>query len=454
MITVTNPATGELIMQLPADDAAAIAQKFAQAKTAQLQWRHTPLAERLEKITNFYHLLDTEKDTLAQDLTAETGKPLQQAFNELNGARTRIRFFLEHTAAMLEEEWITREAATREKITYEPLGVIANISAWNYPYLVGVNVFIPALLAGNAVLYKPSEYALLTGRHIARLLHQSGIPEAVFQCITGSGEAGQALLDLPLQGYYFTGSYATGQRIAKALAGKMVPVQMELGGKDPLYVMDDVADIEAAAGAVLEGIMYNAGQSCCAVERVYVHEKVYEAFTAFIAKQAAALKAGNPMQAGTDLGPLCRPQQVEVIKNQIKDALEKGATLLYQTPALPTQGYYVPVALLTGVNHSMLIMQEESFGPVCGIQKVSNDEEAVTLMLDTPYGLTAAVYGSSFERAERIMQKMDTGTVYFNCCDRVSAALPWSGRGHSGVGSTLSFSGIRAFTQPKAWHLR
>jgi acyl-CoA reductase-like NAD-dependent aldehyde dehydrogenase len=257
-----------------------------------------------------------------------------------------------------------------------------------------------------------------------------------------------------LQGYYFTGSYATGQRIASALAGKMVPVQMELGGKDPLYVMDDVADIEAAAGAVLEGIMYNAGQSCCAVERVYVHEKIYEAFTTSIAVQAAALKAGNPMQAGTDLGPLCRPQQVEVIKTQIKDALEKGATLLYQTPALPAQGYYVPVTLLTGVNHSMLIMQEESFGPVCGIQKVTNDEEAVTLMLDTPYGLTAAVYGSSFERAERIMQKMHTGTVYFNCCDRVSAALPWSGRGHSGVGSTLSFSGIRAFTQAKAWHLR
>jgi acyl-CoA reductase-like NAD-dependent aldehyde dehydrogenase len=441
-------------MQLPADDAAAIAQKFARAKTAQLQWRHTPVAERLEKITHFYHLLDTEKDTLAQDLTAETGKPLQQAFNELNGARTRIRFFLEHTPALLEEEWITKEGATREKITYEPLGVIANISAWNYPYLVGVNVFIPALLAGNAVLYKPSEYALLTGRHIARLLHQSGIPEAVFQCITGSGEAGQALLELPLQGYYFTGSYATGQHIARALAGKMVPVQMELGGKDPLYVMDDVADIKAAAGAVLEGITYNAGQSCCAVERIYVHEKVYEAFTASIAEQAAAIKVGNPMQADTDLGPLCRPQQVEVIKTQIKDALEKGATVLYQTPTLPAQGYYVPITLLTNVNHSMLIMQEESFGPVCGIQKVTNDEEAITLMLDTPYGLTAAVYGSSFERAERIMQKMNTGTVYFNCCDRVSAALPWSGRGQSGIGSTLSFSGIRAFTQPKAWHLR
>jgi acyl-CoA reductase-like NAD-dependent aldehyde dehydrogenase len=379
---------------------------------------------------------------------------LQQSYNELNGARNRIQFFLDNSEKYLAEEWITKEGLTKEKVTYEPLGVIANISAWNYPYLVGVNVFIPALIGGNAVLYKPSEYATLTGMHIERLMLDAGIPEGVFQCVVGKADTGQVLLSLPLDGYFFTGSYATGKKIAEATAGKLVPVQMELGGKDPLYVMDDVQDITQVAAAALEGVIYNAGQSCCAVERVYVHTNVYAQFCEAIKAEAAKMKVGNPMDNHVDMGPLCRPQQVEVLNNQVADALEKGASLLFQSSEMPGEGFYFPITLLTHVNHTMAIMKDESFGPVVGIQQVANDEEAISLMQDTDYGLTAAVYGTDKTRAENIMHKMRTGTVYLNCCDRVSAGLPWSGRGYSGIGSTLGTQGIRAFVQPKGWHVR
>jgi acyl-CoA reductase-like NAD-dependent aldehyde dehydrogenase len=287
-----------------------------------LLWMHkrhgpnNPIADRIDCIKRFYTLLEAEKDTLAHTLTAEVGKPLQQSYNEINGARSRIEYFMDHSAAYLSDEWVTEKGLTKERISYEPLGVIANISAWNYPYLVGVNVFIPALLGGNAVLYKPSEYATLTGQHIGRLFQQAGLPPYVFQVITGTGETGAALLDLPLNGYFFTGSYATGKYIAQAVAGRLVPVQLELGGKDPLYVMDDVADIDAVAEAVLEGVMYNAGQSCCAVERVYVHKGVYDAFIKAMVYKAALMKVDDPMLPDTAMGPICRPQQLKYCRNR------------------------------------------------------------------------------------------------------------------------------------------
>jgi acyl-CoA reductase-like NAD-dependent aldehyde dehydrogenase len=208
------------------------------------------------------------------------------------------------------------------------------------------------------------------------------------------------------------------------------------------------------AGAALEGVVYNNGQSCCAVERIYVHEKVYDEFLKSFTEQAKALKIGNPKEEGIDIGPLTRKEQLAFILDQIQDAQNKGAELVTGGYRLQQPGYYMMPAVLSNVNHSMRVMQEESFGPVIGIQKVSSDAEAIDLMKDTSYGLTAAVYTSNEQRAEEILRKMNTGTVYWNCCDRVSANLPWSGRKHSGLGSTLSYTGIRAFVQPKAWHLR
>ncbi len=454
MITIKNPADGTLLAEVTEDSKEDILLRYETAKGAQLLWKRTPVKDRVDCIRNFSALLETNKEELAATLTQEMGKPLQQARNEIAGARNRIAFFLENSEKHLADEWITTGGATQEQISYEPLGVIANISAWNYPYLVGINVFVPALIGGNAVLYKPSEITLLTGLHIARLMQEAGIPEGVFQVIAGSGAAGEALTRLPLNGYFFTGSFATGQKIAAATAARMVPVQLELGGKDPLYIMDDVADLKKAAADALEGVMYNAGQSCCAVERIYVNQKIYDAFVEEMVKAAAEIRCGNPMEPDMDLGPVSRPGQIEILQEQVADALAKGARLIYQSPDIPEKGSYFPLTLLADTQHNMKLMQEESFGPVIGIQRVADDEEAVFLMNDTPYGLTAAVFGTDYDRAEKIMEAMNTGTVYFNCCDRVSATLPWSGRGHSGVGSTLSWSGIRAFVQPKAWHLR
>ncbi|MEO6229291.1 MAG: aldehyde dehydrogenase family protein [Ferruginibacter sp.] len=451
---IINPATEELITDLAEDTTETIQQKYVKLKAGQALWAKTSVSERIDCINKFFELLDANKDELAHTLTSEMGKPLQQSYNEINGARARIKYFIDNAAKYLAEEWVTTEGGTTEKIVYEPLGVIANISAWNYPYLVGVNVFIPALLGGNAVFYKPSEYATLTGLHIQKLLYQAGIPENCFQTAIGKGAVGAELLELPLNGYFFTGSYKTGKYIAEKVANKLVPCQLELGGKDPMYVMDDVADIKKTAADALEGVVYNNGQSCCAVERIYVHEKVYDAFVTAYVAQCKKLVIGDPLNKQTDIGPLSRAEQKEFLTGQVDDAVSKGATLLCGGKVLNQPGFFIEPAVLVNVNHSMKIMTEESFGPVVGIQKVTSDEEAIQLMQDTDYGLTAAVYSTSFERAEAVMNQMNTGTVYWNCCDRVSAGLPWSGRKSSGLGSTLSYQGIRAFVQPKAYHMR
>ena len=233
-----------------------------------------------------------------------------------------------------------------------------------------------------------------------------------------------------------------------------MPCQLELGGKDPLYVMDDVEDISKVAAAALEGVVYNNGQSCCAVERIYVQEGVYDAFVKAYTEQASKIHVGDPMDAATEMGPLSRPGQLEFLQEQIADAVGKGAKLLYGGQPVKGKGYFIQPAVLVDVDHSMKLMTEESFGPIIGIQRVNDDDEAIALMGDTEYGLTAAVYSKSYQRAEKVMQQLDTGTVYWNCCDRVSAGLPWSGRKHSGLGMTLSYQGIRAFVQPKAYHIR
>jgi acyl-CoA reductase-like NAD-dependent aldehyde dehydrogenase len=382
------------------------------------------------------------------------GKPLQQAKNEINGACTRISWLTGNAGKYLGDETMTNEEGLQERISYEALGVICNISAWNYPYLVGVNVFVPALLGGNSVLYKPSEYATLTGLQIEKYLKRAGVPEDVFATAIGGKEVGEQLLDLPFDGYFFTGSYKTGKYIYERVAPKMVPCQCELGGKDPLYVADDIGDIKAVAAATADGAFYNNGQSCCAVERIYVHQHVYDKYLDEFLAEVRTFKTGLPTEEGVYIGPLSRKDQLHILEKQVAEAKEKGAMVLAGGKRTEGKGFYFQPTVVTGVNHEMSLMKEESFGPVIGIMKVENDQEAVRLMNDTDYGLTASVYSASKERAEAIFAQMNTGTVYWNCCDRVSAALPWSGRKHSGFGATLSHAGLRAFVRPKAYHLR
>lgn len=435
------------------DDAQSINDKFERACAAQREWAMTSLNHRMGCIERFNSLLLEEAEALALDLTAEVGKPIVQARGEVRGGHGRSKWMVENASKYLSEEWMVQSGATKEKIVYEPLGVIANISAWNYPILVGINVFIPALLGGNAVLYKPSEFSTLTGMNLVRLLHRAGVPADVMQLVAGGRMAGESLLNLPLDGYFFTGSYATGRYIAERVAAKLVPVGLELGGKDPMYVCDDV-DVNSAAVAAVEGAFYNAGQSCCAVERIYVHARIYEPFVKAFIEEAAKWRIGEPMDEDTAIGPLTRPQQLDVLKKQVDDAVGKGAILIMGGQRAEREGYYFEPTVLANCDHSMFVMVEESFGPIIGIQPVADDDEAIELMLDTDYGLTSAVYSANEQRAMDIMYAMNSGTVYWNCCDRVSPALPWSGRGHSGLGSTLSHQGLRAFVQPKSFHLR
>lgn len=451
---VINPATEQVIEELAEDNASAIQYKFQLLKTAQRSWQKTPLQDRIAIIREFSSLLEKNIESLAATLTSEVGKPLQQSRNEINGARARIKWLTDNAEKYLSEEVMSKADGMEEKIVYEPLGVICNISAWNYPYLVGVNVFVPALLAGNAVLYKPSEYASLTGLEIEKLLKKSGIPGNVFHVAIGGPSVGEILLNTPFDGYFFTGSYKTGQYIYSKVAPKMVPCQCELGGKDPLYVADDIKDIKAVAAGTADGAFYNNGQSCCAVERIYVHEKVYNAYVDGFVKEVQSWKTGSPNEEGVYIGPLSRKDQLTVLENQVNDAKQKGASILTGGKKAAGKGYYFEPTVLTNVNHDMTIMKDESFGPVIGIMKVKDDQEAIKLMQDTEYGLTASVYSADKNRAETILQEINAGTGYWNCCDRVSAALPWSGRGHSGFGVTLSHAGLRAFVKPKGYHLR
>ena len=451
---ITNPATGEVFREVLEDDRKTIEEKLVRLKAGQRDWQRTPLTDRIASIRNFYELLKKNIDELASDLTSEVGKPLQESKNEINGALYRIEFFLNNSEECLQEKVMHEGGGTRELLAFEPLGTIANISAWNYPYLVGVNVFIPALIAGNAVLYKPSEYATVTGLNIERLLHEAGIPENVFAAVIGDGKVGKILLDLPLQGYFFTGSYETGRKIAKAVAGKLVPVGLELGGKDPAYVTDDVKSVEDAAASLVEGSFYNNGQSCCGVERIYVHEEIYDDFVTKFVEHTQKLNVGDPLLADTNQGAITRPQHIKILEKQVEDAVSKGASLKTGGKKLPIEGSFFAPTVLTDVNHDMLVMWEETFGPVIGIHKVKDDAEALKLMQDTEYGLTAGVFSGSEERAKKILSEINTGNTYWNCSDRVSPHLPWAGRKNSGMGATLSYLGILAFVNPKGYHLR
>ena len=453
-MNIVNPATGAIIAAVEQDDQHSLDIKHNTLKEGQKEWSKVSLQHRIEILKAYSKLLASHIEPLAKTLTDEVGKPLQQSKNEINGSISRIEWLTNNAEKYLADETMNATVGMTELIHYEPLGVVCNISAWNYPYLVGTNVFVPALLAGNAVFYKPSEFATLTGLQIEKLLKEAGVPENVFQVAIGGALTGEILLNLPLDGYFFTGSYKTGKYIYEKVAPKMVPCQCELGGKDPLYVTDDVEDIVAVAAGTADGAFYNNGQSCCAVERIYVHEKVYAAYVDAFVKEVQSWKIGNPLESGVYIGAISRPSQLEFLEQQVADAIAKGATLLTGGKRIEGDGYFFEPTVLTNVDHSMSLMREESFGPIIGIMKVNNDEEALQLMNDTLYGLTASVYSSNRERAEKILAATDAGTGYWNCCDRVSAALPWSGRKHSGFGATLSHAGIRAFTQPKAFHLR
>ena len=452
---VINPATEEVVAELLQPGSESVALAVAGARAAQSAWSERPLSARIQALKSFRDGVEANAAALARTLTVEVGKPLSQASGEVRGTIGRLDFFIEKAAEVLAFETVHSAADGRltEQISHEPLGVVANISAWNYPWFVGVNVFAPALLAGNAVIYKPSEFASLTGLAIGNLLYDAGVPRAIFPVLIGGAEVGEALLAQDIDGVFFTGSYRTGRLVNEAVASKLIKVQLELGGKDPVYVRED-SDPRIAAGSLADGAFFNTGQSCCAVERIYVHHSIHEAFVAAFIEAVEGFVVADPLDEGAYIGPLTQASHLDLLDAQVKDALDKGARLHCGGHRLDRRGNYFAPTVFTGVDHTMRLMREETFGPLIGIMAVEDDAQAIALMNDTPYGLTAGVYTPDGARARQLLARINAGTAYWNCCDRVSPRLPWSGRGHSGLGLTLSTYGISAFTRPRAWHLR
>lgn len=449
MLTITNPSTGALVQQLECDNAQSIHGKYLKAKKAQKGWAAVGVNERIRAIQKFSELMQRDVDQLSTLVTQEMGKPIRQSRGEIRACKDRLAYFCETSRTVCD---VSGESG--DFTAQDPLGVVANISAWNYPYFVSTNVFIPALLCGNAVLFKPSEFTPITGLEIEKRMLEAGVPEGVFQTVIGGGEVGVQLLDEPINGAFFTGSYATGKKIAIQVAPKLIRLQLELGGKDPLYVTDDV-DVASAAKDAASGAFFNAGQSCCSVERLYVHEGVYEEFMGHFMDAVKSFPVGDPTDRGTFIGPLARPQHHAFLSSQIADAIEKGARVWQaELPSnAASQGLFAPT-VVTDADHSMRVMTEESFGPMVGVMKVAGDADAQAKMSDTEYGLTASVFCRDTKRATSILEPIQTGTAYVNCCDRVVPALPWSGRQHSGIGSTGGLEGMRAFVQPRAWHVQ
>lgn len=454
MLTLINPATEKTFDQLNETSLNDLQTAFDKTKKAQQEWQNTPFIERKRIIESFSNLLDQNKRDCATTLSQEMGKPVHQAEGEITATITRIKWFLESTETLLQKKIMFKNKQIQEHLTWDPLGVIAHISAWNFPYFIGTNVIIPGLLTGNGILYKPSELTPLTGLRIQKFLLQAGLPKHLLQVIIGKGTIAQKLLTLPLQGIFFTGSYQTGQAVATHFTPHLPKMVLELGGKDPAYVCQD-SPIEKTCTQLLDGAFYNAGQSCCAVERIYVHQDCYQSFVDCFIEKAKILTIGDPTSTKTYLGPLARQSQLAYLNQQLNDAKEKKATIALDGRQHSCDaGWFFAPSVVLNTNHQMKLMTEESFGPIIGIQKVAHDDEAIHQMNDTPFGLTASVHSTSKERAAHILSQINAGTVYWNTCDRVSPYVPWSGRKHSGVGSTLSEVSIPYFVQTKSWQMQ
>jgi acyl-CoA reductase-like NAD-dependent aldehyde dehydrogenase len=382
------------------------------------------------------------------------GKPIGEARGEVRTCLARATHMVAIAPAALAPETLPAPSGFAFRVEHAPLGVVLDIAAWNYPLLVPVNVVVPALLAGNAVLLKPSPLTPLTGAHFERAFAALPVPHLVTNLIVTDGDAERLVGDPRIDYVSFTGSVAPGQRVYRAAATRIVGVGLELGGKDPAYVADD-ADLDFAVANVVEGACYNAGQSCCAVERVYVHERLYDHFLDGAARALGAYRLGDPLDETTTMGPLARAAQVPVLEAQVADARARGARVRAGgAPVAGLPGPFFAPTLLADVPNDARVMQEESFGPLLPVARVADDVEAVARMNDSRYGLTASVWTTSAARADRLATALVAGTIFQNRCDFLEPSLPWSGARDSGLGTTLSRWGFLHLTRRKSLHFR
>lgn len=449
-----NPYDQSMVAEIPYDTKHQVESKLKAALDAQTHWKTLPLGDRLRIVADGLQQMRKAQDRIARDVTLQMGKPLAQARGELATMFDRAEQSLGDAPQALAPDLLPIEGFTR-RIEHEPLGLVLDIAAWNYPLVIPINVIVPALLAGNSVLLKHSAKTPLTGLAFAEAFGGLEVPSLVTNLNLTHEQTAELIGDSRIGHVSFTGSVDGGRQIYQAVArSHFIDVGLELGGKDPAYVAAD-AELEIAATSLVDGACYNAGQSCCAIERVYVHRDLYEPFLEKAAALLAEYKLGDPMEASTNMGPLASADAPLFLQQQIDDAIDRGARVITggQVPK-DMPGNFYPPTLLADVPNGASVMQEESFGPILPVCAVGNDKEALTYMNDSVFGLTASVWTKDRDRAEYFGERVNAGTIFQNRCDYLDPALPWTGWGDSGKGSTLSRYGFHHLTKRKSIHFR
>ncbi|TMA19711.1 MAG: aldehyde dehydrogenase family protein, partial [Deltaproteobacteria bacterium] len=417
-----------------------------------------PLADRIALCERFCAEFEKDGDRIAREVTLQMGKPLAQARGELKTTVHRARVMMSLAPEALRDDPLPAVPDFTRFVRHEPVGVVLDISAWNYPLLITVNVVIPAVLAGNAVVLKHANRTALCGEAFARAFERAGAPENLVTAIDASHETCAQIIARPEIGYVsFTGSVRGGHEVYREGAGRFIDVGLELGGKDPAYVAAD-ADLDHAIANLVDGAFYNAGQSCCGIERIYVHASLYERFVEGALAEVRKYRLGDPLESATTMGPMAQADAPRKLAAQVEEARTKGGRVLCGGKPIHDaagRGRFFDPCLVADANHSMHgLMVEESFGPIVGVQKVSDDDEAVRSMNDSPYGLTAAIWTRDQERAFRIGAQIETGTFFMNRCDYLDPMLPWTGVKDTGKGMSLSKYGFLPLTRRKSFHLR
>ena len=451
--TIT-PVDGSVYVERVLATNAEIERALFMAEKAQKTWKQAPVADRAAILRRMAEWCVARADELATELTWQMGRPVSQTPGELKrGFHERALYMCDIAEEALKDLDVGKKDGFQRFIRREPLGVVLVIAPWNYPWLTSVNAVVPALLAGNSVILKMAAQTPLVAERYAEAFKAVGLPTGVFQFLhMDHAQVARTIADPRIAFVAFTGSVPGGQAVQKAAAARFIGTGLELGGKDPAYVRPD-ADLNFAVENLVDGAYFNSGQSCCGIERIYVHKKIYKPFVDGFVQLTRQYRLGNPLEKETNLGPLVRTEAAENVRAQIKQAVKKGAKALLRlkdTPKTP----YLPPEVLIDVDHRMAVMTEESFGPVVGIQAVKDDDEAIGLMNDSRYGLTASIWTKDAEAALRIGERVDTGTWFMNRCDYLDPALAWTGVKDSGRGCTLSRLGLEAFTRPKSFHLR